>query len=214
MQITGISNFADQVEEGHLFVCESGAFYDGHEHISAAIERGAVLIVARLQLPGAELAMCIDSEDEDFDPRSPQFEGLYSGDSIYGLADNDAKTVAKAQESIENSYEHLEEFAAANGIDARTKEHMQTVGAARIASAALEYDITHWDDPKSAPPSATALAHALLRPAAANVCCALQRASARTTTYRRRTRSITWSMWSSTSLCSLPSTRATFALCW
>ena len=153
VQITGVSNFADQVEPGHLFACESGPFYDGHEHIAEAVERGAALVVARLLLPGAEMAMCIREDDETFDPRLPQFEGLYNGDCYYGLADNDTKVLGAAREQIVASYEHLETFAAANGIDARTKERMQTAAAARIASGALEYDISHWDDMTSAPPA-------------------------------------------------------------
>lgn len=45
IEIKGITNHTDSVEEGYIYVAIKGYITDGHKYIKKAIEKGAILIV-------------------------------------------------------------------------------------------------------------------------------------------------------------------------
>lgn len=65
MKVKGIQNDSHDVHEGDIYVCEVGPYHNGHHFIPEAVTRGASLIIAKLMLPGAELAMVADIDPED-----------------------------------------------------------------------------------------------------------------------------------------------------
>jgi UDP-N-acetylmuramyl pentapeptide synthase len=65
MKVKGIQNDSHDVHEGDIYVCEVGPYHNGHHFLPEAVTRGASLIIAKLMLPGAELAMVADIGPED-----------------------------------------------------------------------------------------------------------------------------------------------------
>jgi hypothetical protein len=150
VQITGFSNMPADIRPGHVFSCEQVTpVDDGHNHVAQAVAAGAALVIAKLDLPGAELAMCVDQNDEAFDPALPQFKELYNADQ-YLLAANDKLILETAAEEIERTYEKVEAMAGRVGLDDKEKEFVKRESALRISGIALDYQFDHWGDPTSA----------------------------------------------------------------
>jgi UDP-N-acetylmuramyl pentapeptide synthase len=150
VQITGFSNMPADIKPGHVFSCEQvTAEHDGHRHVAQAVAAGAALVIAKLDLPGAELAMCVNQNDDAFDPGLPQFKELYNADQ-YRLAANDKLILETAAEEIERAYAKVEVMAGRVGLDDTEKEFVRRESGLRVVSSALNYNFDHWGDPTSA----------------------------------------------------------------
>lgn len=149
VQITGFSNVPEDIQPGHVFSCEQVTPEDnGHRHVAQAVAAGAALAIVKLDLPGAELAMCVDQDDEKFDPELPQFKELYDSDP-YRLASNDTLVLETAAKEILRTYERVEAFAGRAGLDKEETAFAKRESALRIASSALNYNFDHWGDSTS-----------------------------------------------------------------
>ena len=58
-EITGITDIAENVQEGNMFVAIRGMHTDGHTFIPQAIERGASVVVAEKPLPGVKAVQVV-----------------------------------------------------------------------------------------------------------------------------------------------------------
>ena len=53
-EVTTLANDSRKVESGSVFVCISGAVFDGHQYVSDVAEKGAAAIIAERGYRGAE----------------------------------------------------------------------------------------------------------------------------------------------------------------
>jgi hypothetical protein len=127
-----------RVLPGNLFVCVEGAHADGHHFIPHAITEGANLILAKLMIPGAELALYTDA-----DPSKPELSDLYQ-EPFYQMAENDTIVMETCSDEMAKVYDKMQGFAMENGLDEEETEKIQMAGAMRCISSALNYDFSHW----------------------------------------------------------------------
>lgn len=139
LQITGISIDSRRVQSGELFVCIEGSHADGHHFIPHAISQGTTLIIAKLQVPGAELALYTDA-----DPTNPDLAHLYQ-EPYYHMAENDAITMEACSDEMAKVYDKMQGFGEKNKLNDVEIEQLQMAGAMRCISSALNYNFDHWE---------------------------------------------------------------------
>jgi UDP-N-acetylmuramyl pentapeptide synthase len=141
LQITGIATDSRRIRSGELFACIEGAYADGHHFIPHAISQGCPLIIAKLMIPGAELALYTDA-----DPDDPELADLYR-EPYYQLAENDALTLEACSDEMAKWYDKIQGFGQKNKLKEEDIEKIQMAGAMRCISSALNYNFDHWENP-------------------------------------------------------------------
>lgn len=147
LQVTGVATDSRRIRSGELFVCIEGAHADGHHFIPHAISQGTTLIIAKLMLPGAELALYTDA-----DPQNSDLHELYQ-EPYYQLAENDTLTMEACSDEMTKVYDKMQGFGQKNKLKEEDIEHIQMAGAMRCISSALNYNFDHWENNESACPS-------------------------------------------------------------
>lgn len=127
-------------------MCIEGAHADGHHFIPHAISQGTTLIIARLMVPGAELALYTDA-----DPTDPDLGELYA-EPFYHLAETDALTMEACSDEMAKVYDKMQGFGMKNKLKEEDIEKLQMAGAMRCISSALNYNFDHWETLERARP--------------------------------------------------------------
>ena len=120
-------------------MCIEGSHADGHHFIPHAISQGTNLIIAKLLVPGAELALYTDA-----DPQNPDLKHLYQ-EPYYHMAENDALTMEACSDEMAKWYDKMQGFGQKNKLKEDEIEHLQMAGAMRCISSALNYNFDHWE---------------------------------------------------------------------
>jgi UDP-N-acetylmuramoyl-L-alanyl-D-glutamate--2,6-diaminopimelate ligase len=60
--VTGLTSDSRRVKPGHVFVAVKGQVADGHDYVAAAVEAGAMAVVAERAMDGGEVPVLVDSK--------------------------------------------------------------------------------------------------------------------------------------------------------
>lgn len=120
-------------------MCIEGAHADGHHFIPHAISQGTPLIIAKLMVPGAELALYTDA-----DPMDEDLAHLYQ-EPFYRMAENDKLTMDACSDEMTKWYDKAQGFGQKNRLKETDIEDIQMAGAMRCISSALNYNFDHWE---------------------------------------------------------------------
>ena len=134
MQIRGIQHDSRAVRPGDVFVCAQGGQYDGHLFIDDAIERGAVIILAQLQIPGAPFADRYNWED---DPEGKDF----NTSDFYACAERDTAVMEAACEELNKMIHRVDAFAESVELEESAQKTLVAAQGTRMLESAAGFNL-------------------------------------------------------------------------
>lgn len=144
VKISGVQLDSRNVKPGDLFVCTEGANFNGHWFIPQALQNGAVLVLAKVYVPGADAALHTDAGPEDEEPVEGEDEAGEYNDVYWKLCAADAAVMEACGEALRESRQRVAALRQEAGLSEEEAETMELHNGMRIISSAMGHSLEQW----------------------------------------------------------------------